>query len=278
MKHGGIDIFNFDGQREFLAAVIADRKQRNTAQSLRQLAKRAGFKSPATLSMIVTGKRGLSQPAAEKIAKALALVGRRKRYFFELSKLDRAKTEVEKTKVREELYRLKSAAEENLMDIRQYRCLAVWYYPVIYSMIGQANFKADPNWISMRLKEEVSPAQVQEALNDMEEVGMIKKAGETWEQVSGPMTTRDDIKDAGIFSYHNQMLDRAKRSLELPLQDRELNGVTVCISPQQLPIIKEKIRKFRKDLNEYLSQFKDSSDVYQLNIQFFPHTQKEKSK
>lgn len=278
MKPKAIDIFEFEDQREYLAAVLKDRKQSRSTQSLRQLAKRAGFRSPAILSMVLNGKRALSAGAAEKIAKALSLVGRRKRYLIELSKLDRAKTELEKTRAREELYRLKAAADENLMDLRHYRCLSVWYYPVIYVLVGQSDFRNDPEWIAGRLGSEVSAEQVKEALKDMEETGMIKKNKNGWIQSQGALSTRDDIKDAAVYAYHSQMLDRAKKSLELPLDQREFNGVTVCIPEDKIGLVKERVRKFRKELNEYLSQFTEASEVYQFNIQIFPHTKKESKK
>jgi hypothetical protein len=49
------------------------KKLNRTSESLRMVAKRAGFKSPSTLSMILSGQRKLTFESATKIARALRL-------------------------------------------------------------------------------------------------------------------------------------------------------------------------------------------------------------
>jgi uncharacterized protein YukE len=53
-------------------------------------------------------------------------------------------------------------------------------------------------------------------------------------------------------------------------------GLTAGVPKSLIPEIKQKIRKFRKELNEYLDSYEgESEDVYQVNIQFFPLTRSE---
>ncbi len=72
------------------------------------------------------------------------------------------------------------------------------------------------------------------------------------------------------------MIDLARDALELAPSEREFNGVTVQIPREHLEGVKERIRKFRKELNEHLSQFETTGDVYQLNLQLFPLTKEDK--
>jgi len=57
-------------------------------------------------------------------------------------------------------------------------------------------------------------------------------------------------------------------------QQREFNGVTVAVSQKNLTLIKERIRDFRRDMNQLLSSETNPDMVYQLNIQFFPLTER----
>ena len=70
------------------------------------------------------------------------------------------------------------------------------------------------------------------------------------------------------------MIELAQDSLKNDSTDvREFNGVTMKISKEKLALIKEKIRIFRKEINEITSNMEDLDQVYQLNIQFFPITE-----
>ena len=63
--------------RSDLKHVLEDRKQKNPGLGSRYLAKRAGFASPSTLSMMISGKRKFTDATAEKLAKALCITGRK---------------------------------------------------------------------------------------------------------------------------------------------------------------------------------------------------------
>jgi uncharacterized protein (TIGR02147 family) len=57
--------------------------------------------------------------------------------------------------------------------------------------------------------------------------------------------------------------------------EREMNGATLAIPKEKLPELKEKIRAFRKEINQLTSSYEGSEEVYQLNIQLFPLTSPE---
>lgn len=267
-----VDIFSFEDQCAYLSAVL----EKTKSLSLRGLASKAGFASPASLSLIMNGKRRMTTQAAQNLAKALRLTGRRYRYLVELGRLDRAKDENEKNAARKELFRLRAAGTESNLKAKQYRCLASWYSPVIYVLIGQKGFVEDPEWIQSKLGGEVSAEQILSTLRDLEEAGLVKRKSGKLAHCSGPLTTEDDIKSAAAHEYHLQMIERAKQAMALPLPEREFNGLTISVPESKLPVLKKKLREFRTEINEYFGQFSDATDVYQVNLQVFPLTTKEK--
>lgn len=268
-----VEVFDFESCRKYLKVELETRRLRRRGYSLRQLAKKAKFSSPSNLSMFLSGHRPLSDEAAQQLAQALNLTGRRRNYFLILGKLDSTKSEEQKKIYKDQLMQIKGAVDESVLDVQQYRLLTEWHYLVIYVMVGQKNFKEDPEWIRKKLRAPLEVQKIEWAIRDLEALGLIEKKRGRWRQVSGPITTAEHIKDTALFTYHRKMSDMAKAALEQPSDIREFNGGTVAIPKDQMPWVKEKIRQLRKELNEHLSQFDSPSDVYQFNLQLFALTQ-----
>jgi uncharacterized protein (TIGR02147 family) len=268
-----VDVLHYECPRNFLKEAIEARRKRRANCGLRQLAKKASIPSASLLSLIIGGQRRLTEASATKIADALNLRGRRKHYFILLGKLSSAKSEEEKLSLRDQLIRIRSAVDSKLLEAKQYRFLADWFYTVIYVMVGLKNFVADSEWISTKLKKKVEPPEVKTALADLETLGLIRHDGKRWIQSYKAVSTSDDLKESALFLYHSQMIQKARDALELHPNAREFNGVTITIPRNQLPEVKKRIREFRKSLNEYLSQFSEPADVFQINLQLFPLTE-----
>lgn len=267
-----VDIFSFDSCRDYLKAELLARKNRHRGASLRQLSRRAGFSSPSILSMIVTGRRPMTARSVEKLAAALYLHGRQKKYFLTLSKIDSAKSETELKQYRNQLMQIKAMEDETVIEVRQYRLLSEWYYSAIYVMVGQQGFKADPEWIQSKLRSPVTTEQIQLAIDTLLKLGLIQQSKTKWIQTHGAITTAEHIKDFALFAYHRKMIELSQDALEQPSEDREYNGATIAIPKNQMPWVKDKIRQLRKELNEHLSQFEEPSDIFQINLNLFALT------
>lgn len=267
------DVLAFTDCLAYLKAVLVSGKDGDNRLGLRTLALKAGFRSPATLSMILNGHRRLTLKAAEKLSGALGLSGRRGGYFLCLAELECVRTSEQKLSVQERALRLRSLSEEHTLSLRQYRSLAIWYYPVIYALVGMQDFQRSAEWIANRLGRNVTIREVRQALGDLLNLGLLQDREGQFVQSQGALSTEDEVRDIGIRRYHQQMLALAVDSLDVPLEQRELNGLTIPLAAHRISEVKDRIRKFRKDLNQYLSQFNDTGEVYQLNIQLFPLTQ-----
>ncbi|MBF0301033.1 MAG: TIGR02147 family protein, partial [Oligoflexia bacterium] len=79
-QNNDFDVFNFDSCREYLKQVLLSKKKLNPYLGIRNFTKKAGIKSPSTISMIINGKRNLTINMAEKIADILHLTGKRRLY------------------------------------------------------------------------------------------------------------------------------------------------------------------------------------------------------
>lgn len=267
--HPQLDIFSYTDPSKFLREVVSLRKKQSKLR-MGSLAKGAGIGSSSLLSMILTGKRRLNIWHAEKLADALGLKGKHKRYFLAMLRFQNGKTLSERTHAQEEMLKIKQGVALSSLLLEQYRFLSQWYYPVLYILAGLPETDWDLKKISKRLGGRVAPKQIQAALDDLIKLGILKQEGNGYIRLIENPITEEDFMHTAVQSYHQQMIERSLSALEQPIDEREFNGITIAIPKDQLPVIKKKIRDFRKELNEYLEEYEVSAkEVYQINLHLF---------
>jgi uncharacterized protein (TIGR02147 family) len=229
--------------------------------------------------MIISGKRALTSDVADKLSRALKLRGRQRKYFFELARLSQARAPEQQLDAKEELLRLRTLGESRALPLAQYRFLAQWYYVVLYVLAGLPDFNSDPQVLATHLRNRVTPSEVAVALQTMVALGLLVRDGERYLPAHGTaLNTTEDIQSLAIQRFHRQMLQLAQLALNLPVADREITSLTVAMPKSKLPEVKARIRQFRESLDLLLdgSGAGEGDEVYQLNVQFFPLTVKEK--
>ncbi len=269
---GAIEIFDFSTPHDYLRAVLDN----GSRASLRAFARWSGIKSPATLSLILRGKRGISPEVEEKLINQLRLTGQRKRYLSALCALSRTRSHEGQHTLNEELFYIKHLAQAKLLEVKQYEFLSRWYYCAIFVMVGLADFRLDYALISKRLGRYVTPSQVREAIETMQALGLIEKQGETLRQVVGSvLRTPEEMRHLSVRQFHRRMIQMATLALEIPQERREITSLTVAMPLSKLEEVKARIRLFREELDQFLDRSQaEAEEVYQLNVQFFPLTVK----
>lgn len=263
---------SFADPRDYIRAYLSHQREQNSSLGMRHLSRKAGFASPSTLGMFLNGKRKLTPFLAEKLAAALPLKHKEKQMLQVWSQIECAKNVVDRTRAERKLFQLKSSNENGVMTNSQLRFLSIWYYPVIFTMVGQDDFNPSPSYLAKVLGRGVQPAQVERALRELVEMGLLQKDSRGFKQSKTTLKNSEDVKEISVRHCHRNGLTLAQNALSLPLSEREFNGLTVAVPKEQIPHVKEMIRQFRSDLNLYLSQFTKNSDIYQLSLQFFPLT------
>ncbi len=268
-------IFEYSDYRRYLADYYSIKKANNPGYSHRVFAKQAGLSSPSHLLMIINGSRNLSLKTIPKFAEGLKLSTKEKKYFELMVLFNQTEDLQMKARYFAEIMSLK-ASLKGLHDLEKekFDFLSKWYVVAIYVLVDLKDFNPDPDWIAKRLGGAVTVSQAKDALESLQKLGMIQSdAAHGFRQTSGAVTVADDTRSVAVFSYHQSMIRLATESLRKnQLAQREINGATVAIPLDKLPEVKEKIRAFRKEINQLASSFESPDQVYQLNIQFFPLT------
>ncbi len=271
-------IFEYSDYRKFLADYYLNRKAASATYSHRQFAKQAGLSSPSHLLMIIKGERNLSIKTIPKFVDGLKL-GVKERKFFELLVVFSQTDDLQiKAKVFADIMQIKSSiAGLHKLEKEKFDFLSKWYVVAVYVMVGLKDFKADPAWIVKRLGNKILLTQVNEALANLLNLKMIEVDGIAGlKQAWGAITVADDTRSIAVFNYHQSMIRLAEEALKTKAPSlREMNGATISIPLEKLSELKERIRNFRKEINQLAAGYENSEEVYQLNIQFFPLTSKD---
>lgn len=267
-----INIFDFNDYKAFLLKKgLPHGHYSHGHKNLNNWAKRLGYKSPSSLSMILSGERFPSEVMVKKLSKDLKLTPREGRYFKLLIDLSKTqKQEKDTSKIHDEIKKLNTEKNSYSIDLKNFTTISEWYYLALKQLIATPNFIEDEQWIYKRLRKKVSIGQIRLALKDLEELAIIKRNEMGRLEVVKPgLITTNDVPSSAIRKHHSGMIELAKHALvEQEVHERQINSTTLKVKPSDLPEAKKFIFDFIK---EFAARFNDSEgeDIYQMNVQFF---------
>jgi uncharacterized protein (TIGR02147 family) len=116
--------------------------------------------------------------------------------------------------------------------------------------------------------------QAEKSIRLLEELGFVKKIGPSkWKQTSTIVSTGPELRSVIVHNYHKSLLELSKEVMDrLTSKDRDTSALTLGMKKSRISEIREKIRRFRQELLEMISEDIEPEEVVQLNIQFFPVT------
>lgn len=274
MSERNISIFKYISYRSFLNDFFIAHKKEKYGFSIRMWSKQLGFKSPATLNMILRGHRNPGIEAQEKLAQYFKFSGREKEYFYELVRLERFRDNEEiRFNILKRIQKLNPNDDFKIIDFDLFSIISNWYVYAIREMINSKNFKEGPQWIANKLNNVITVAQVKEALNSLERSGMVERADNGRLKVTNAqISTPFDIANEAGKCFHEEMISKAKESIRNCSPDkRDISAITFNMDLNDLEAFKKDIIKFRRSLYRKYENLK-ADNTYQLNIQLFPLT------
>lgn len=267
-------VFAYLDYREFLKARFTHLKK-TRGLTHRAFGTRAGFTSPNFLKLVMDGKRNLTEKSIPKVAAALELDRRESEFFAALVRFNQAKAIEAKEAVYEQLKLLRRDLPLQRLEHSQFDYFNHWYAVAIRELVGLKDFQEDPEWISKKLRGEVSPAQARRSLRLLERLGLIRRdPNGKLRQDQPPLSSGDEVSSLAAYRFHQNMMEKAKEALrETPAPQRDISSVTLAVTREGSDKIKHKIRQFRKEILAMAEDAGRGEAVYQMNIQFFNLTE-----
>ncbi len=267
------DIFAYLDYRRFLNDIIAERRKENSSFSLRYISQKAGIKSSGFLSMVLKGKRNISEKLIIELALILKLNKKERNYFRSLVYFNQARFHSEKNHFYQEILSLQKGPVRTVTQ-NQYEFYDKWYYAAVRELVALYEI-TDDNYemLTKLLKPAVKPGEVKSALEVLTRLGLVKKTKSgIYKRTDAVITSGASVaKPFAIQNFQLATLELAKTAYERFARDeRELSTLTMSIDKKTYNLIQKKVAKLRSEIMELARSVPEPEQVYQLNMQLFP--------
>jgi uncharacterized protein (TIGR02147 family) len=215
----------------------------NEQYSLRAFARQTGL-DPSTLSQILAGKRKISEKMIHRISEEIGL--------------DTSH----------------SVTKDDYAFLQQdaFNVISDWYHFAILDLTLLSNFKNDPIWIAKKLG--ITKLEVKAALARLIRLGMLEEKNGVVSKSSAQFTNyQEGITSAAHKEYQRQVVKKALHAIDHCRSDhKDITSMTIVTSIEKLVSAKLKIKKFRRQLCQYLEDGKKEA-VFHLAVQLYPVTE-----
>ncbi len=267
-------VIEYEDYRRFMQDFYDERK-RTSAFSWREFAKLAGFSSPTYLKLVCEGKSGLSQVGVERAAAAMGLVGFELVYFRALVLFGQAKNDSDKKRAYTEMQDIAKAHKVRTLDSATFKFYESWKYPVLRELAAMMP-GAKPLTLARMCHHEITAMEVRDVLHDLMQMGLLKKTGEdTYSQAERSLEGSAEALPVAIRSMHRDMARFAEGAIDQFNKDeRNITGITMGLTQDTYERVVQILGECRRQIVDVVSADEGADQVYRLNLQLFPLTQK----
>jgi uncharacterized protein (TIGR02147 family) len=273
------DVLEYASYRQYIADYYADRKAKS-AFTWPEFAQAAGFSSPVYLKYVSEGRFNLSDAAVERVAKAMHLADYEQEYFAEMVKFDHAKKDADKKAIFKKMLSIAEAHKTKILEGDAFRFFEDWKNPVIRELAPSMP-GAKPLALAHACRPEITAAEVSDTLKFLLKADLLKKDDNgNYIQTEKSVTTGNmDVTPVAVRGMHRQMGQFALDAIEGVAQDkRHFSGVTLGITHDAYEEIVQEIAECRKRIIAIAKKNAATDEVYRLNMQLFPMTNKNSNK
>jgi len=270
----GVAELAFDA-RAFLNEELSKRCKLNPRYSLRAFARALGL-TPAGLSLILSGKRGVTPTTAESIADHLGLDPVLREKFLEgIRRSKKQKKLARKSQRTPEFSKPQNDSHYHQLTLDTFSLISDWQHYAILSLIETKGFKPRISWVASRLG--ISATEAKSAVERLKRLKILDTSQAPWKQMGGPLKIENTTALSAARRQQKQVLEKALYSLENDsFESRDISSMTMAIDPKLVPLARDEIKKFRRYLMNLLESKGNQEEVYHLGIQIYPVSKNKK--
>jgi uncharacterized protein (TIGR02147 family) len=273
-----LNIFEYTDFRKYLADWFEEKKKTQPAFSYTSFAQKAGFSDRGFLHNVIHGKRSLTKGSLIKVSQAIGHSKAEAEYFENLVFFNKSADLKDRNYFYEKLNGVKSTEKAAVKALQtrkdQYEFYSKWYHCAVRSLIDMYPFKDDFRWLAKNVFPPITPRQAKQSVQLLEKLGLIQRQKNgTFKLTSKSITTGSEIVSLAVQNFHKEAADLAKNALErVPLDKRNITGLTLGISEKTYLKLCEEIRQFRSKIVRIAEQDEEADRTYQLTFHLFPIT------
>jgi len=266
-----INIFTYTDYRLFLRDLFEESKKENRRITQKAVLEKMGVSSTGFFSNVIAGKKNLTLSQVKKICEILKLKKAQQRYLEYLVLYAKTKSIEDKKEYFDRVISLQKI-KMKVLDKKQVGVFAQWYYVFIRELLNFYKFKDDYKELAQMLDPPIKPAEAEQAIKDLSELGLISKGADGYyRQTDSILTTGNEVQSLQLANFQLNTMDMAKRALQkIRAKERDISVLTISLSRDCFSLVKSEIQEFRKKLLKIAYNDQKTDTVYQCNIQFFP--------
>jgi len=260
----------------------AQKKSKNS-YSRRNLARKAGIKSPNFLGLVISGKRRLIKNWLHGFAKAAHLTHQELNYIELLDQIENQKDPIQQL---EFLSKIEKILESLKTPSKSSSILKLLQTPLAWDIIQMMDLDDCAHqaiWFKQRSRRNYSVPEILAALKLLTEHDLIAKEqtdqGLRYKILQRHLSTPDQIKPAENMKFHAHILNESLEVLKtINPSDRSFGSLTIGLNQSKIEEFKNEINIFAKKLiRKYGDKTEPLNEVFRLNVQLYPITQQSKN-
>ena len=272
------DIVEYTDYRKYIQDYYDERK-RSSVFSWQEFARKAGFSSAVFLKYVCEGKKNLSLGSAGSVANAMGLAGFEQTYFVLMVSYAHAKGDAAKRAAFEERCALANAHRMRVLGNDEFDYFKSWKNSVIRELAPHMP-GAKPLEMARACKQKISAAEVSDTLDFLVKAKLLKKdRNGNFLQTDRAITMGTvDAVPVAARDLQRQMGEFAIQSLDLPLSERMMSGLTLGLTQRAYERIRKELDDCCRRVVAIATEEDETERVYRLNMQLFPMSEQLKAK
>ena len=270
-------LFNFESFQSFVHSFVTVAKSKNPKFTITRFANDLGLKDPSSINKVVRGQRKPGPLLINRLCKYFDLSRDETDYLRNIIDLAKAHTVDERAATVARLQSHFPNRKFRVLESQQFHSISNWYAVAIREMFQLSDRTSKVSWIASRLRFHVARSEIRAALGNLIDLKLLAKDAATGEVevASGRYSSPVETADEAIKRFHEGSLAIAAKAIrEVPLAVREFSSIVLAVQEQDLGAAKVTIANFLEDFSKRFETPKAGDQVYQLNVQFIPLTQK----
>ncbi len=266
-----VSVFDYLDYRKFLRDAYEERHLRNKRFSHRYIANEIGFDS-GYFAKISKGERHISLKLVPGFIKAFELNKQEAQYFKLLVNFSKASTHDKKTEILNQLLKLGSRLDKNVLSVGQFKLFDNWYNLVIREILAFYKFQGDFKELASMVMPKIKPSEAKQAIDLLLKLKLIKlNENNIYERIDPIWSTGEKAIHLGVINFHKAMSDLAKDAFDkFAREQREMSTLTLSVSESEYHLMVKELAKIREKFLKSAADCKKPDRVYHMNISLFP--------
>ncbi len=271
------ELYEYIDYRAYIADYLEEKRSVNRSYSLRLLARQVEMNASNILK-VLQGQRELSKAGIEKFNALFKFKYREREYFKTMVLFSKSKSEANSKKLFEQLTEI-AELPATTVEVDQYEFYKRWYNTALLALLHfNPVTQGDFAYMAKTLRPNIPVSEVKKSISLLLRLGFLE------ENESGGYTVSYKVISSGkkwhslaILNYQKETLDLAQRFFkEEPRHERDFSTVTITVCDESRKEIEQLTEEYRKNVLKAAINSEDPDQALQLNIQFFPISNKDK--